>query len=99
MIITSFVCLKFLLEQPVIYLIFLFSNVSLSIWPSQYSAVDCFLLASTPDTYFSLPFPAKSAGDRNNNNYHLLSTSYLLYTKNDLNASHIFSHLISTTTL
>lgn len=99
MIITSFVCLKFLLEQPVIYLIFLFSNVSLSNWPSQYSAVDCFFLASTPDTYFSLPFPAKSAGDRNNNNYHLLSTSYLLYTKNDLNASHIFSHLISTTTL
>lgn len=83
-----------------IYLIFLFSNESLSSWPSQYSAIDCFLLASTlADTYFILPFPVKSAGDRNNNNYHLLSTSYLRCTKNDLSASHIFSHLISTTTL
>lgn len=63
-------------------LISLSSNVSLSNWPFQHSAVDYFLLSSTSaDVCFSLPFPAKSAGDGSNNAYHLLSTSCLLYTK------------------
>lgn len=45
--------------------------------------VDYFLLALLQeDTYFSLPFPAKSdGGGDNTNSYHLLSTYYLLCAK------------------
>lgn len=67
---------------------------SFSSWPFQYFAVDCFLLASTlADPCFSLPFPAKSSGDGNNNSYYLWSISYILCTKQWFKClTHIFSY-------
>lgn len=70
-------------------------------WRFWYSALDHFLLASTPaHTCFSLSFPAKSGGVGTI----LIAVTYWAHTiycvpSGDLNASQVFPHLLPTVTL